>query len=104
MSSPSTDPLDAEQAVARHKLASDLDLTQAKPLLDQLIALFKIGEIKLDACDVDRVSAACVQVLMSAGYSAHKASVPFTIETPSDSFLKALADLGVQAEFKNWMN
>lgn len=89
---------------ACHVLAPDLDLTQARPLLEEMIARYRLGEIRIQAAEVYRVSTACVQVLMSAARSASNASVVFSIDNPSEAFLKALCDLGVETEFKNWMN
>lgn len=109
MSSPHSMPSSSDvltsdvSSTSRYVLASDLDLTQAKPLLEEMVARFRGGEIRIDAAEVDRVSTACVQVLMSGARSASKAAVAFSIEKPSEAFLKALCDLGVEAEFKNWM-
>ena len=85
------------------KLPQVLDLTQAQSLRDAMEARLNDGPLVLDASAVERMSTPCAQVLLAAGRAADLAGCPFQIIAPSDAFLAALADLGLPAEFKNWM-
>ncbi len=86
-----------------HRLPSVLDLTRAQPLRDTLVALLGDGSLLLDASAVERMSTPCVQLLLAAARAADLAGSPFQILDASDVFQAALADLGLQGEFKKWM-
>ena len=86
-----------------NKLPQVLDLTQAQNLRDTMTALLSDGPLLLNASAVERMSTPCAQVLLAAGRSAGVAGTSFQIASPSDVFRAALADLGLQAEFMNWM-
>jgi chemotaxis protein CheX len=88
---------------ATNKLPQVLDLTEAQNLRDTMTALLGDGALVLDASDVERMSTPCAQVLLAIGRAADLAGSPFQIINVSDVFQSALADLGLQAEFKNWM-
>jgi chemotaxis protein CheX len=88
---------------ASNTLPQVLDLTQAQNLRDSMTALLGDGALVLDASDVERMSTPCAQVLLATGRAADLAGSPFQIINTSDVFRSALADLGLQAEFKNWM-
>jgi chemotaxis protein CheX len=81
-----------------------LDLTGARPLRDSLAGLLSRGTVVLDASAVERMSTPCAQVLLAAGRAAGPAGTAFKITNPSTVFRTALADLGLWAEFSNWMN
>jgi anti-anti-sigma regulatory factor len=80
-----------------------LDIVQAQGLRDDLVRLLGQGALTLDAGAVDRMSTPSAQVLLAAGRAADAAGREFQIINASDVFRAALADLGLQAEFKNWM-
>jgi chemotaxis protein CheX len=80
-----------------------LDLTQARGLRDRLIALLATSTVVLDASVVERMSTPCAQVLLAAGRAAEAADARFQIVNASHVFRAALADLGLQSEFGNWM-
>lgn len=80
-----------------------LDLLQAPLLRDQLVRLQGAPGIVLDAGEVERVSTPCAQVLLAAGRAAQAAQRAFKITNPSEVFKAAIADLGLQAEFTNWV-
>jgi anti-anti-sigma regulatory factor len=88
---------------ASNTLPQVLDLTQAQNLRDSMTALLADGTLVLDASDVERMSTPCTQVLLATGRAADLAGSSFQIINVSDVFRSALADLGLQAEFKNWM-
>lgn len=81
-----------------------IDIVQAKDLCDSLIFLVSQGPVKLDAGDVERMSTPSVQVILAAGRAADAAGIDFKIVNASDAFRNGLQDLGLQAEFKNWMD
>ena len=80
-----------------------LDFTQAQPLRDSMAALLGADTLLLDASAVERMSTPCAQVLLATGRAAASAGASFRILNASDAFRTALADLGLQPEFKNWM-
>lgn len=84
-------------------LPSVLDLTGAQSLRDTLVALLGNGSVLLDASAVERMSTPCAQVLLAAARAADLAGSSFQLVSASDVFRAALADLGLQAEFKKWM-
>ena len=86
-----------------HCLPQTLDLTAAQSLQQSLLTSLGGGAVILDASAVERMSTPCVQVLLAAGRAADLAGSPLQIIEASDVFRAALADLGLQAEFKNWM-
>jgi chemotaxis protein CheX len=87
-----------------HALPPILDLTQAQNLRDSMIRLCGERSVVLDASAVERMSTPCVQVLMAAGRAAEVSRNSFKIVSASAVFQTAIADLGLQAEFSNWMN
>lgn len=92
-----------ESGADLNRLPQVLDLTQAQNLRDSMAARLSEGALVLDASAVERMSTPCMQVLLAAGRAADLAGSPFQIINVSDVFRTALADLGLQAEFKNWM-
>lgn len=80
-----------------------LDFTQAQPLRDTLTMLLNAGALMLDASAVERMSTPCAQVLLAAGRTAASSGASFKILNASAAFRTALADLGLQSEFDNWM-
>ena len=86
-----------------YRLPSVLDLTGAQSLRDTLVALLGDGSLLLDASAVERMSTPCVQVLLAAARAADLAGSPFQVLDASEVFQAALADLGLQDEFKKWM-
>jgi len=88
---------------ALNKLPQVLDLTQAQNLRDTMTALLSDGPLLLNASAVERMSTPCPQVLLAAGRAADLAGSRFQIIDASEVFRTALADLGLEAEFNNWM-
>ena len=86
-----------------NRLPQVLDLTQAQSLRDTVAALLNDGPVLLDASAVERMSTPCAQVLLAAGRATDLAGSPFRIINASEVFLAALADLGLETEFKNWV-
>ena len=92
-----------ESGAALNRLPQVLDLTQAQNLRDSMAARLGDGPLLLDASAVERMSTPCAQVLLAAGRAADLASSAYQIINASDVFRTALADLGLEAEFNNWM-
>ncbi len=84
-------------------LPEALDLLLASSLRDDMMQLLQGDVLVLDAGAVERMSTPCAQVLLAAGRAADAAGARFQIINPSDVFRTALADLGLQQEFKNWI-
>jgi anti-anti-sigma regulatory factor len=80
-----------------------LDLVRAVSLRDDMLRLLQDDALLLDAGAVERMSTPCAQVLLAAGLAAESAGARFQIVNPSDAFRTALADLGLQQQFKNWI-
>ena len=95
--------LELEPRQPLNKLPSVLDLTGAQSLRDTLVGLLGDGSLLLDASAVERMSTPCAQVLLAAARAADLAGSPFQVFEASDVFQAALADLGLQDEFKKWM-
>ena len=87
-----------------HALPQILDLTEAQNLRDSMIRASAEHSIVLDASGVERMSTPCIQVLLAAGRAAEISRKPFKIVNASDVFRSAIDDLGLHAEFSNWMN
>jgi chemotaxis protein CheX len=84
-------------------LPAILDITKAQELRGHMVERLNCGAVLVDASAVDRVSTPCIQVLLAAARSADLAGTSFGIANASEALRAALADLGLQAEFKNWM-
>ena len=82
-----------ESQAATLKLRPVLDLTAAAPLKAELGAL-RGTPVKVDATDVDRVGALCLQVLMSAHSTWTSDGVPFSLGGTSTGFEEGLQTLG----------
>jgi chemotaxis protein CheX len=81
----------AEPAVVR--LAEVLDLNAAAPLAEELMAL-RGRPLTLDAGEVQRLGAQCLQVLLSARGAWAQDGAAFAIASPSAEFADTLALLG----------
>lgn len=90
-------------ADGRYGVPATLDLTAARDLRERLIAMLSGNGVVLDMSAVDRMSTPCMQILLAAGRSADAAEVSFQIVDASDAFRSAVADLGLETQFSNWM-
>jgi chemotaxis protein CheX len=79
------------------KLPAVLDLTAASRLHEQVLALQE-ENIAVDATEVSRVGAQCIQVLLSAAESWRVAGRTFSVNQASEAFAKSLQLLGVADE------
>jgi len=86
-----------------HQLPPVLDIVQAQGLRDDMVRLLQGGAMVLDAGAVERMSTPCAQVLMAAGRAAATSGSRLQIVNCSTVFVSALADLGLQTEFKDWV-
>ena len=82
-----------ETQAATLKLRPVLDLTAAAPLKEEFGAL-RGKAICVDATDVDRVGALCLQVIMSAHSTWTSDGVPFSLGGTSPAFEEGLETLG----------
>lgn len=76
------------------KLPAVLDLNAASRLHEQLLAL-KDKNVAVDASDVSRVGAQCIQILVSAARSWKATDMAFSVNQSSDAFAKTLQLLGI---------
>ena len=77
-------------------LPATLDRLAAESLCRTVQDRLLTGQkLRLDGSAVERVSTACVQVLLAASRSATAREVPFTVISPSAALTEALADLGL---------
>ncbi|WP_431204584.1 STAS domain-containing protein [Bradyrhizobium betae] len=93
----------AEPVAGGHRLPSQLDLTAARQLQDDIRSRLASGAVVLDAGAVDRLSTPCVQILLAAGLAAASADVSFRIANASEVFTTAVVELGLETQFRNWM-
>jgi len=92
-----------ETAGGRYSVPATLDLTAARDLRERLGAMLSGDGVVLDMSAVERMSTPCMQVLLAVGRSAGATKVSFQIVDASDAFRGAVADLGLETEFCNWM-
>ena len=77
-------------------LAAELDLQAAEPLRERLAeALDAGGELSVDGSKVERVSTACLQVLVAAAHQARRTNLAFLVVRPSTVLERAVADLAL---------
>lgn len=87
----------ADAALKILKLPEVLDLNAASRLHEQVLA-HKGENIDVDASDVSRLGAQCVQVLLSAVQSWNTDHQSFKVSKASDAFIKTLQLLGISDE------
>ncbi len=87
----------SEEAPHVLKLPAVLDLTAASRLHEQVLALQE-KNIAVDASEVSRVGAQCVQVLLSAAESWRTAGRAFSVNQASETFARTLQLLGISDE------
>jgi chemotaxis protein CheX len=75
-------------------LPSELDIKAAAPLAAELIAA-RGADIALNASQVERVGAQCLQVLLSAAATWSADGMEFSIDEPSPAFVDAIGIAGL---------
>lgn len=76
-----------------------LDLRAASPLAAELLGA-RGRQLTIDASNVRKVGAQCIQVLLSARATWSTDGLSLSVSNPSDSLLEALETLGIPvAEF-----
>ena len=80
------------------RLEANLDIRAAAPLRDALLA--RAGKpVTLDAANVARLGALCLQVMLAAERDWSDRDVPFTIRNPSVGLTETLRLFGAQDAF-----
>ena len=80
-----------------------LDLGQAESLwLTFGQALDHGGDVELNAGQVERLSTAPIQVILSAASALEKDNSKIQLKNPSDAFLTGVSDLGLESVFVKW--
>ncbi|MEQ8481894.1 MAG: STAS domain-containing protein [Hoeflea sp.] len=87
----------ADVATKVLKLPEVLDLNAANRLHEQVLT-HKGENLELDASDVNRVGAQCVQILLSAAQSWQAEKQGFKVVKASDAYIKTLQLLGISEE------
>lgn len=98
-------PLSISNCAGESSLALQplLDIKAARPLKEMLLqALAKSEPLTLDASLVERVSTACIQVLLAFASAMAAAGVPFTLAQPSQPLVEAFANLGLGPVLQKW--
>ena len=81
------------------RLQSSLDVAAASGLWSDLY-LKRGAPIVLDASEVERLGAACLQVLLAAAAHWRRVGLEFRVVDPSPAFLEALRIMGAQDAFR----
>lgn len=79
---------------ARLSLATALDLREAAPLTERLLAN-RGRDLEIDASEVQRLGAQCLQVLLAARQAWSADGKRFVVAAPSPAVVATLALLGV---------
>lgn len=77
------------------RLEPNLDIRAAAPLREILLAS-RGGPVVLDAGQVSRLGALCLQVLLAAKGDWNAKGMPFSIQNPSAAFTETLRLFGAQ--------
>lgn len=96
-------PAGRPQGPASLTLAAALDLRAAAPLKQNLArALAANAPVTLDAHAVQRMSTACIQLLVAFGAGMQAAGQAVTLARPSRPFAEAFEMLGLSPVISQW--
>lgn len=85
-------------------LDSDLDLVAAAALKERLLeAVDGDAAVVIDASSVERLTTPCAQVLVAAVHALAGQDKSLILKTPSEAFVSAFADLGLEAVLQQRM-
>jgi chemotaxis protein CheX len=84
----------SDQFTRTIKLPEALNLRAAPPLAASLLGV-RGHQVTLDASEVEKIGAQCIQVLLSAHALWAQEGVAFTLSSPSQAFVEALENLGI---------
>ena len=86
------------------ELDCDLDLVAAAALKERLLEAIDQGiEVIVDASSVERLTTPCVQVLVAAARSLTERDQSLALKDPSEAFVSAFSDLGLDAVVQQWV-
>lgn len=95
--------LDIGAERVRIPLPAALNTSDSASLRATLIEAAKKGlTVAIDAADVERMSTACIQVLLSAGKTYQDQGTDFVLSRPSDAFIADFNDLGLFSILMGW--
>jgi anti-anti-sigma regulatory factor len=81
-----------------------LDMVVAEPLLGALrSAVGQGGNVEVDASQVERLSTACVQIIVAASRALSASGRNFSVSKYSDAFVAAFGDLGLYPSLMEWL-
>ena len=85
-------------------LDSDLELVAATTLKERLIeAVDRDVAVVIDASSVERLTTPCVQVLVAAAQSLAGQDKGLMFKDPSEAFVSAFSDLGLEDVLQQWV-
>ena len=92
------------QSAAFLTMGSSLDLQIADDLADVLREAVSAGQtVVIDASSVERVSTSAVQLLLATDRALADADGTLALSNPSDPFLSAFSDCGIQPDEMSWI-
>jgi anti-anti-sigma regulatory factor len=96
-------PIASDHGVSRLSLGPVLGMREARPLRNALeVARAQGLPLVLDAQPVERVSTASVQLLVAFAAAMEQAGLQLRLSRPSQAFLTAFSDLGLDPIIKTW--
>ena len=84
-------------------LPAIIDLDALDVVRDGLIDAVELGDVEVDASNVERVATNALFMLISAAETSRRNSFAFAISGPSASMLAAIDRLGLSASFSTLM-
>ncbi len=95
--------IQTQKGASHFDLGATLDLRSAPPLKDALQrALGKKRSLIIEASSVERLSTACVQMLIAAGVAFKESNLGFTLQNPSATLAESFNDLGLGPVLEEW--
>jgi anti-anti-sigma regulatory factor len=84
-------------------MGSSLDMNSAEALAELLREAVSVGQpVIIDAASVERVSTSAIQLLLAADQALASAGCECALSNPSNFFLAAFADCGIQPGDMSW--
>jgi anti-anti-sigma regulatory factor len=90
------------QTIQNFDLPAVVDLDSMDNVRDWLVSAFDDGDVDLNGAEVQRIATNALLMLVSAGETAGKLNVKFTISNPSTAFEEAVERLGFSQIFNSF--
>ena len=104
-STPEADNVEATSSAGDtvFELPSQIDISSAAKLCDDIKAIYTSNNITLDAGKVDRITTPGIQILLAITTTAKSRGGLVTITKPSEIFQSIISDLGFSNQLKEWI-